>query len=323
MLKKIFIIAISFTLLSCASNLDNLTKKEGQLKSIHNFNGYLALEYMQYSRNLANQHLQHDSRYFAKKGLLASQNKPPLPETTDQWHLDVSQIDEATVARQKLLNLLYNPEATKELPIQLAHLQLLYDCWISTAQEPTQIASTGKCKVLFYRLNKEMDDYLENLHKPKKDVKVFAIKAPEFTRFDVYFDLNSYKFNSAADKTFSELFQYLGSLNGDYKIMLVGGADRLGKKLYNDIIAKRRVQNSLDRLVKNGIAQNLIIVKSFGPDNPEIITVDNQQNKNNRRVSIYVLKGQKEDLDKMPLPLIDNYVYTKEVNQAKQQRGVK
>jgi OmpA-OmpF porin, OOP family len=317
---KITSLLILLFLASCANKLQDLASREQELKHRQTINGYLALEYLQYSRDLANKYNWRDSDYFARKGINASRNQETFPEVPENWDLDSSQIEQATLGRQKLIQLFFNPKATQILKPQLAHLQLLYDCWITREKEPWQLADMARCKVLFFRLDDEINKYLEE-QKPKKEIKIIQITEPEFTRFDIYFDLDFYKFNSGANKIFNELLKYLDTLNGDYKILLVGNADRMGKKLYNDALARKRSLMVKTRLIKNGVPEDLIEVKSLGEDDPAIITDEGDQNKNNRRVSVYILKG-KDNLSVIPLPLIDNYIYKQDVIKAKKQRGV-
>ena len=305
---------------SCVNRLQDLASRERELKSRQTLNGYLALEYLQYSRDLANKYNWRDSDYFSRKGIKAARNEKIFPEAPEDWDLDNSQIEQATLAREKLIKLFFNLRARQILQPQLAHLHLLYDCWISREKEPWQLADMARCKILFFRLEDEMKKYLEN-QKPKKEIKIIEIKEPEFTRFDIYFDLDLYGFNSKSDRKFFELFKYLETLNGDYKIMVVGAADRMGGNIYNDVLARKRALAVKTRLVKNGIHEDIITVKSLGEDSPEIVTKDDDQSKNNRRVAVYILKGS-DDISAIPLPLIDNYLYKKDVIKTRKQRGV-
>jgi outer membrane protein OmpA-like peptidoglycan-associated protein len=312
---------IIFTFLpSCANILQDLASRERELKNRDTINGYLALEYLQYSRDLSNKHHWLESNYFAKKGIKASRNEEVFPEVPEDWDLDDTQIEHATLARQKLVQMLLNEKARHTMKPQLANLQLLYDCWISREKDPQQLADMARCKILFFRLNDEMIKYMAEKNQ-KKEIKIIPIKEPEFTRFDIYFDLDLYKFSTKADRVFEELFKHLETLNGDYKILLVGSADRMGKKLYNDILARKRSLAVKSRLIKNGIPEDLIATTSEGENDPAIITGDDDQNKSNRRVGVYVLKG-KDNLSEIPLPLIDNYIYKQNVLKAKKQRGV-
>ena len=316
--KVVIFIAFLF-ISSCVNHLQDLVSREKELKERRNFNGYLSLEYLQYSRDLANKYSWVDSEYFAMKGIEASRNKQVFPEVPENWYLDNSQIEQATLARKKLIILLFNFKAQKELPIQLAHLQLLYDCWISREKESWQLASMAKCKILFFRLEDEISKYLKD-KKSKEEIKIITIKKPEFTKFDIYFDLDLYKFSSRANKSFVGLFEYLESLNGDYQILLVGNADRMGKELYNDVLARKRSLIVKNRLIKNGVPSSIITIKSLGERNPDIITKNGDKNHNNRRVSVYVLKGQ-DNISEIPLPLIDNYIYKQDIIKFRKKKG--
>jgi hypothetical protein len=318
---KIILIALAITFqASCSGSLGYLASKENKIRSRGDFNSFLALEYLEYSRDLANKHNSRDSKYFAKKGLRAYKNKPVDPEIPANWYLDPNDIGEAQKNRERLENLV-TPEVKKTLPIQSAHLIMLYDCWITKARDPWQLTDMSKCKARFNDLTDEMEQYLAGLA-PQPQIREIETLPPEFVKFDVYFDLDSYKFNEKANGEFLQLMDHLKKLNGDYTILLVGAADRSGSELYNDSLARKRVLVAKDQLIKNGVPADSIEVNSMGESNPQIITKDDKQNKYNRRVSVYVLKGR-DSLSTIPLPLIDNYIYKKEIGEAKKEVGVK
>jgi outer membrane protein OmpA-like peptidoglycan-associated protein len=320
--KTLLILTLLFFASSCVNNkIQDLNSRAAELKSRNTFNGYLALEYLQYSKDLSSKYTNlFDTNYFIKKGIRAARNETVYPEVPEKWNLDNSQIESASLGRRKLVALLVNPKAKHLLPIQMAHLQLLYDCWISREQEPWQVSDMGRCKILFFRLENEITEYLKK-PKPTKEIKIVEIKEPEFSRFDIYFDFDLYKFNSEANSVFRELFNNLSDLDGNYRILLVGSADRRGKKLYNDALSRKRVLAVKNTLTKNGVPGDMIETKAFGEENPEIITKNGERNSDNRRVSIYVSKGQ-DSLSVIPLPLIDNYIYKKEINRSKRRRGI-
>ncbi len=310
------LVLLSFA--SCTNNLKKLTKSEGEIKSRQNLNGYLALEYLEYSRSLADQHNQKDANYFANKGIKAAKNQEIFPEVPEDWKVDNSQIGEANLAREKLTRLFYDQQARQNIPIQLAHLHLLYDCWVSSTKK--QSTDMNQCKILFFKLEDEINKYLVE-QKLLSEAKIVEIQPPEFTRFDIYFDLGLHKFNSEADRSFVKLLNHLESLNGDYKILVVGNADRMGKKLSNDVLARDRALMVKTRLIKNGVPENLIELKSFSSDNPQIITSQGDKNRSNRSVEVYILKG-KDNLSEIPLPLIEQYIYKKEILETKKKRGL-
>jgi outer membrane protein OmpA-like peptidoglycan-associated protein len=283
------------------------------------FNAYLSREYLQYSRDLANRYNWRDSDHFAKKGLRAINNREIYPEVPEYWSVNSSKIEEVSVARKRL-ELLLNPKTKQALPIQLAHLTMLYDCWIANEHKPWSIGSLSRCQTRFLMLIDEAEEYMANV-KPKKRIKIIKIKEPEFRKFDIYFDFNSYKFNSDANKELIDLLDYLEKENGNFRIILSGNADRRGNKIYNANLARRRVLAVQNSLTKNGVPKDLIEIRSDGETSPEIITKDNKRNKYNRLVGIYILKGA-DAMTTIPLPLIDSYIYEKEIKNMKKNKGL-
>ena len=304
---------------ACAINLQSLVNRESELRNREDFNAFLAREYLQYSRDLANRYNWRDSDYFAKKGLRAANNREIYPEVPEVWDIEISQMEELIVARKRL-QLLLNPKVKYLLPIQLAHLTMLHDCWVSNEKNPWNLGTLSKCKTRFLRLSTEMEDYMANL-KPKEQVQIVQMPQPEFKKFDIYFDTAGYKFNPDANKQFFELLDYLSQLNGNYRILLLGNTDRNGKKLYNDNLARRRVLSTKNMLIKNGVPRDLIETKSDGEETLEILTKDGQKNKYNRLVAVYVLKGA-DSLAPIPLPLIDNYIYKTEIEKLKKSKDL-
>ena len=308
---------------ACTANLNNqneLAIKENELRFRVDYNSYLSLEYLQYSRNLAAQDMSNEADYFAIKGLRASNNYEIYPEVPENWNLNPAKVEEAVAAR-KTLELLTNPEIKQNLPIQLAHLMMLYDCWLSNEQKDWNLSGLVKCKARFLKLADEIEDYMRNLKQTPKEVVASDEKEPDFRKFEIYFDSNNYKLNSDANQEFLELIEYLESLNGDFRILLSGNSDRKGGKIYNDVLSRKRVLVVKDLLIKNGVPNDLIEMGSTGENNSEIITKDGKQNKYNRLVKIYILKGN-DSLAAIPLPLIDNYIYKKEIENLKKNKGL-
>lgn len=321
--KLLFTLLLLLFQTACAVNLKSLIGKESQLRSRNDFNAYLAREYLQYSRKLANQYDWRDSDYFAKKGLRAANNYEVYPEVAESWDINSSKIEEISIARSRL-QLLLTPQVKYKFPVQLAHLSLLFDCWISTEGKPWSIDGLSRCKTRFIILAAEIESSMSKVEVEQKkmaNVEIIEVKEPEFDKFEIYFDFNSYKFNSSANQEFFDLLERLEELNGNFRILLAGNADRRGKTIYNASLARKRVLASKKMLIKNGVPEDLIEIKSFGETKPKIITKDNKRNRYNRVVSVYVLKGD-DSISTIPLPLIDNYIYKKEIKNMKKNKGL-
>jgi len=319
--KKYFLLLIlSIFTSSCAlDNLTQLSQKENFLKSRADYNSYLALEYLQFSRNLAKNKSTKDAEYFAVKGLKLSANQEFIPENPIEWNADRSQLEEI-IAMQKRLELVLTPNMQNNMPIQMAHLSYLYDCWSAKESKPIfKAAELAKCREKFYKLLGEVEYYIDDLKKDKQPKTI--IIEPEFKRFEILFDLNSEKFNDKANKNLLEILQYLVDLKGDYRLLLVGNADRVGSELYNQNLAFRRSQTVKNYLVKNGVSENSIEFRSFGEDFPDMLTKDGMQQQKNRSVGIYVLTGA-DSFNSFPLPLIENIIYKQGIKEVRAKRGL-
>jgi len=304
---------------TCKTNLHQLATQENKLKINRYFSSYLALEYLEYSRSLSSNSNWWHSEYFAKKGLNVANGRQVIPESPISWRVDPLELEDAITA-QKRMEDVSTYEIKKLLPVQLAHLTFLYDCWISKESKPVfRMGEMSRCKVRFYKLLDEIERYIEDMKRDRKPKTI--IHEDEFERFEIVFDFDKFNFTDKANKKLIEILKYLAELNGDYRILLVGNADRVGKDLYNDSLALKRVGTVKNYLIKNGVAQDMIGVRSFGENFPDIITKNSVQHQLNRTVGVYILKGIGR-FENYPVPLVENYVYKKDVIRARQKRGV-
>lgn len=324
-LKKICVVVLVFSLSSCyvfskKQSAYDVVANENALRAQGTYNAYLALEYLDFSRNLAAGKNKKDAEYFLNKSSLAAVDGIIIPENPLDWDADRTQLEEL-IAMQKRLDMVSIPMMQNQLPIQMAHLTYLYDCWAAKESKPIFKGSElAKCRARFYKLLEEIEYYIED---QKKNLQpITTITEPEFKRFEILFDLNSFKLNTNAQKDFQDILKHLLLLKGDYRILLVGSADRTGKELLNQTIALRRVDVVKNYFTKNGVTADLIETRSFGEDFPDIITAKGVQEQSNRSVGIYVVKGAKSFED-FPLPLIENFVYREGMQKARKDRGLK
>ncbi len=321
-LKKISLILFLF-IASCTARREegfDVIANENALRAQGTFNAYLALEYLDFSRNLAAGKNQKDAEYFLQKSKRVAEDRVVIPENPTFWKADPAQVEEL-VAMQKRLDNVSTPQMQNRLPIQMAHLTYLYDCWVAKESKPIFKGSElAKCRARFYKLLDEIEFYIES---QKEDLQPLTkIVEPEFKRFEIFFDLNGFKLGTKAQKDFQAIVDYLMSMKGDYRILLVGSADRTGQALRNQDLAFKRVAIVKDYLTKNGVTEDLIETRSFGEDFPDIITAKGVQEQSNRTVGIYVLKGAKS-FETFPLPLIENFVYREGIEKARKERGLK
>ena len=75
--------------------------------------------------------------------------------------------------------------------------------------------------------------------------------------------------------------------------------------------------------MSNGISEDLIKTEALGEEFPEIVTFDGKSNQPNRSVEIYVITGIPDEIaNTLPVPLVKNQVYQKEIRKAREMRGL-
>jgi outer membrane protein OmpA-like peptidoglycan-associated protein len=310
MLNKLISIFFLFSLISCyKSPFEQLVEKEPQIKSIKKYNSFLASEYTDYAKYLYQIKEEDAANHFAQKALDAFKGTYLNPEIPQNWAFPPNKIDEAIFAGKRLIAV-NNFETKINLPIQLSHLILLYDCWISgKAGSMNQFIPNSSCKNRFYLLLDEIEEY-KIITKTKKQKEKL-----DLTEFTLYFDFDSYKLNSKARRELKNTFEFLNNYDDTYSILLVGSTDSSGKKLYNKNLSTLRVKTVQNYLFKNGVPKNIVFRKSFGEEKPNMIANDRTQTENNRYVKIYI--SREGDIDKIPLPIIEQNIYYNKIINAK------
>ena len=319
---KFFFGTFLFLLCSCEKIIYQqvLANREQDLKSRGGYESYLSLEYLDFSRRLSLVKDLEASEYFAKKGLDIMGGKAFIAEDPLFWKADRSRIEELILVQKKLETLLNNRNLSYQMPIQMAHLSYLYDCWASKESKEIFIADElSHCRVSFGKLIDEIEIYLEESTKNKlPDVKIIE---PEFSRFEIIFDAENYLLNDKANKAMIEVVDYLNNFRGKYKILITANPDNAIGALYNQTLVKNRVEIVKNYLIKNGIDESSIEERIESEDFPDIIANDDIKNQINRSVGIYVLKGQ-GDFKPYPLPLLQNLLYKAQVEKARKERGL-
>ena len=298
-----------------------LSSREQILKTKGGFDSYLALEYLGFSKRLQTVNDLKASEYFAKKGIEIANGKPFVPENPLNWKADKSRIEELVFMQKKLEILLGNQSLIFQMPIQMAHLSYLYDCWASKESKAIFMADElSHCRVSFTKLIDEIDFYLEEITKDKSPSVKITI--PEFTRFEILFDTDSYILSDKATKSMVEVIDFLQEQRGQFRILITANPDNSLNISRNQTLIKNRLAVVKNYLIKNDIIQNIIDERIETEDFPDIIINDEITNHLNRAVGIYVIKGD-ADFKPYPLPLLQNILYKDQVEKARQERGLK
>lgn len=317
--NKLFsIILLIFVLNSCFSFKNSYYKQlsdlEPTLKINKDFESFLALEYLSFANKLIVLKNHSQANYFAKKGLRIAKKETFFPENPLYWKSDKQQLEELIFMQKRLENITSTTYLKFNLPIQLAHTFYLYDCWVSKESQVTfRGIGLSYCRENFSKMLNELEIYFNDSKKEKFSNTNFLI--PEFARFSVLFDKESFILNEQGNKTMLSIIEHLSQSTG-YKIMLVGNADNSANTINNQSLLLSRILTVKNYLIKNGVNENLISQAIEGENFPDLLS-SNQEDaiKENRSVAIYVLKGNL-DLKLYPLPLLQNLAYRNKIIQT-------
>lgn len=278
---KIFLIPLLVSLLisSCATksniNKENEKQETEVEKNIRLTNEILSEKYVRYADILAKNGEGKSSKYFRELSQKALKG------------------DYGAKFKRSFSN--------NNKPHKLADAYFLFNCWYYFETSGENLGEATICKNSFLDLYQSLEQESKQLE--EKNI-VAENNKPNELIVDIYFDYDSFKLNNEATEKLGELLKYINSLETDYRILLIGHTDRIGKPIYNNTLARRRANTVLNTLVKNGVPFDLIDVKSFGSRYPSIITKKDKKNQENRRVEIVVSRGYKSPQDFLPQPTL-------------------
>ena len=118
-------------LAGCTSSIDELKKAPA---SGSEFQEALTKDYKAYVSNQVAQDNWHYADYFAKKGLAVSSGATVLPEDVAKWNIPTDKQQTMDKYRKQLMAVL-DGGARSAKPINAAHAQVSFDCWLQKLEE--------------------------------------------------------------------------------------------------------------------------------------------------------------------------------------------
>ena len=241
------------------------------------------------------------SRIFRNKAIKIKQGFTVQPESViftdkiDEIFSNDITYSELKDMRERMDIILNNDISKKDYPEETANLQFYYDCWIVEEKNYTRYGQIARCKQGFLdalayleykilRLNTQEQDLILESIDPKEEEFVFI--RPK--KYIVYFDFDSSAINQAGSLVIWDFLKDVQKIKEKYIINIIGHADRVGKKAYNEKLSKQRANTVKHYLVKNGISSDIIRVKWEGKSNPMVITNNNFKEELNRRVDLEI-----------------------------------
>lgn len=301
----IVMLSTAFLLSSCifSSSKQNINKKD----EFVTFNEVLSESYESYARLQKKFRNNLSAEFFMSRAeqVRAGGNIGPIRVNRSLDSVDISIADEIKVSERKVIALTSMRDTKERYPIETAQAQFNYDCWLSEVSGLSTKQDIINCKDGFNEVISKLESILikeskmkSKLHAPdiypdtnsKYDkLRKAAFKMPKIHSID--FDYDSFKVTEEVSSQVALLIDHLDGLNGDYRVVISGFADRSGSKLYNDSIAFKRARSVEQLLIKAGIPKELVSINSYGEENTQIITKDNKKIQMNRQVKVFVLES--------------------------------
>ena len=294
-----FLLISTFLLLinSCAYfRLKELDKHNFSQDNIYDL---VSKEYKEFAYSeLYEMHDELDANYFAFKANNILKTKIIRIENPKNWKIPDNYENEAKEEYKKISSLL-KEEFTFQYPKLVAKLVSGYDCWLEQIEENWQIKDIEDCKNKFTNAYKKIlasEVSKQSISKKQKSEinsssvseknKSYFIKGDKTKSVLVFFNYDSHKL-SITEK--DKLDNYISTLikTDSNPIIIYGHTDTKGSKKYNLILSEQRALSVSKYFRKKGI-NNKLIIKSYGEDYPLIITGDNVEEENNRRVEVII-----------------------------------
>lgn len=159
-LGRVMLVLLLAAVTAC-SPIDRL--KRAQESDSGTFSANLAAEYLAFAESEAELGHAENSEFFARKGLRAAHDKPPMPEQPKDWITDDTPLAmELRNARTRLMNV-RSEFFTRVASQSVARAQMLYDCWVMQASERTDNDLTLPCRGEFLGEVSRLEQIIDTL----------------------------------------------------------------------------------------------------------------------------------------------------------------
>ncbi len=294
--KNFLLIFFILFLCSCAASYYSDNEKE--------FYGYLEQNYKSYGDYKTENYDWKGARLFYRKANVIKDGKRLMPEEVFR-DIDIVGFFSKDITYEQLLDMrdrmflvLNNNIAKTEYPEEVANLQFYYDCWVLEERLYTKYSQIARCKQGFIDTLAYLEFKLLRLTTTERDLiqknidneKIYTDVFIRPRKYVIYFDFDSSVLTEDSSRVLWEFLRDAEKVNGKYIVNIVGHADRVGTRRYNEKLSKRRTDTIKHYLMKNGIPENIIKIKWQGEIDPQVITSNNYKEELNRRVTITIEK---------------------------------
>lgn len=219
-----------------------------------------------------------DARYFTDRSKMAAMSQDTGPQMISERTLPEGTMSEVEVARSDLLAAL-DAGGREKASSAAARAQSSFDCWLQELEENIQQEDIDNCRAAFYQALAIVQAELDT--GPAPMAAPMALPVP----MNVYFGFDSADLSGKAMSVVDGIVEAYGKYEPEM-ISLVAYADRAGDAMYNDMLAKSRVDAVVKALRGAGIPASKLVISVSGEADVPVTTADGVAEQGNRVVTV-------------------------------------
>lgn len=219
-----------------------------------------------------------DARYFTSRSKMAAAGQDSGPQMIAERTLPEGSMGEIEVARADLLAALDGGGRDKA-GSPAARAQTSFDCWMQELEENIQQEDIDNCRSAFYQALAIVQAEIDT--SPVAKAMPMAMPVP----MNVYFGFDKSEIDSKGMSVVDGIAEAYAKYN-PAMISLVAYADRAGDAMYNDILAKSRVDAVVSALRAGGVPASKLAISISGEANVPVSTADGVAEQGNRVVTV-------------------------------------
>jgi outer membrane protein OmpA-like peptidoglycan-associated protein len=219
-----------------------------------------------------------DARYFTNRAKMAAMGQDGGPQPLVDRNLPEGSISEISVARADLMSA-FDAGGRDKAASAAARAQTSFDCWMQELEENIQQEDIDNCRASFYQALA--------LVQAELDQKPMAAAAPMMMPepMKIYFAFDSAVLGDKAMPVIDGIVEAYEKYDPKM-ISLTAYADRAGDPMYNDILAKSRVDAVVKALRDAGVPASKLAISISGEANVPVSTADGVPEQGNRVVTV-------------------------------------
>jgi OOP family OmpA-OmpF porin len=276
---KLCVIGLAMASVAACAGVERQIAAKSQPPSGTGYNaelssGYFELTNMEYSEGDY-----RASDHFALKAMAAGRGEAVEPDTIKSRSgvaKNPAFASELSAARSRLLAA-QGKGGARIAPDDMAHAQVMFDCWIHEQDENRQPNDIAACRNAFEQAMDRVEMAMMPAPKP------VMMEGPG--EYLVFFDWNKANVTPEAASILDNVVAAAKKM-GDTRVIATGFTDTSGPADYNTVLSVRRAEAVKAVLVDGGIPSEDITTIGRGQEDPLVPTADGVREPQNRRVQI-------------------------------------